>query len=147
MEVREKRGLAYYVRSDLEHYTDTGYFSIRAGVTIAKVHEAVQVIVAEYTKIRDFGVGDEELRKAKEYTKGRFALGLEDTEAVSDFFGEEELYLGSTRTTEEILEGIEKVTAGDIARVSKEFFVNERLNLAVVGPYKDETEFKKILKL
>ena len=148
-EVREKRGLAYYIKSVLQHYTDTCYIGARAGVDPDKVYEALEVIVGQYDRILNtkYLVTKEELQKAKEYTKGRFILGLEDTEAVSDLIGEDELFEGRSRTLEEIVSGIDKVTREDILRVSKGLFEGEGLKLAVVGPYTETQKFEKLLRL
>ena len=90
-------------------------------------------------------ITDGELRKAKEYIKGRTALALEDTAAVNDFFGERALFHGSIETPEEVLEKIEKVTIGDVVRVAKDIFKKQKLNLAIIGPFKDKEKFSKIL--
>lgn len=149
-EVREKRGLAYYVRSDIEHYTDAGYLGARAGVELGKVEEAVRVILGEFSKLvtsHESPVTKKELDKAREFSKGRFLLQLEDTETVSDFFGEGQLLEGKTRTVEQVIDGINSVTLEDIYRVAKEFFVPERLNLAIVGPYEDSLRFQKLFRV
>ncbi|MBI2590552.1 MAG: insulinase family protein [Candidatus Blackburnbacteria bacterium] len=148
-EVREKRGLAYYVNASVQHYTDAGYLAARAGVELGKVEEAVSVILNEFRKMPNdqCQMTNKELWKAREYTKGRFLLSLEDTENVSDFFGEHYLLEGKLRTVGDVIAGIDKVTAEDVYRVAKEFFVPERLNLAIVGPFKDKEKFEKILKL
>jgi predicted Zn-dependent peptidase len=102
-EVREKRGLAYSVKTNDDYYTDTGSFLTYAGVEPKKALEALKVILKEYkkmTSIQHCMIKKEELKKAKEYFKGHFALGLEDTSDVGEFFGLDELYLGKTRTVE-----------------------------------------------
>lgn len=151
-EVRERRGLAYYVRSDVSHYTDTGYFGARAGVELGKTEEAIKVMLNEFSKLAREGKGAShvtkgELQKAKEYSKGRFVLGLEDTESVSDFFGEHQLLEEKVVTTQDVIKGIDAVTMEDIYRVADSFFKEDRLNLAIVGPYKDKEVFEKLLRI
>lgn len=147
-EIREKRGLAYYVRCDIDHYKDTGYIAARAGVKLDSVEEALEVILAQFNKIATPGkIKDRELTKAKEYLKGRLALGLEDTHSVSEFFGDQELFEKDVRTVEQVMAGIDAVTLPDVHSLAADFFTTPKLNLAVVGPYEDADKFQKLLKL
>lgn len=148
-EVREKRGLAYYIRTELGYYTDAGYLAVRMGVREKDVKEAIGVVLEEFRKIFNFqfSVSKEELAKAKEYSKGRLALFLEDTEHVSDFFGEQELFEGEVISLGEFMAGIDGVSVDDVCRVAGEFFKEERLNLAIVGPFEDGEKFRQVLKL
>lgn len=147
-EIREKRGLAYYVRCDIDHYKDTGYMAARAGVKLDSVEEAIKVILGQFDKIATSGkIKDRELTKAKEYLKGRLALGLEDTHSVSEFFGDQELFEKDVRTVEQVMAGIDEVTLGDVHKLAADFFTSPKLNLAVVGPYEDADKFQKLLKL
>ncbi len=150
IEVRERRGLAYSVHTDIEHYTDTGYIATYAGVDPKKAEEAIKVILDEHYKLASTPNGGElisnaELSKAKEYIKGHIALALENTSAVNQFFGEQELLLGKVQTPEEIYKEIDKVTIDDVIRVAKDIFKKEKLNLAIIGPYNDENKWKKLL--
>ncbi len=145
-EIRERRGLAYYVRCAQAHYTDNGHLSARAGVRLDKIEETVSVILREYNKLKNSKVKNSELKKAKEYLKGRFALGLEDTYSMADFAAEQEILEGKIETIEEIMAGIDNVAISDIQRLAQEFFQNERLNLTLIGPFEDETKFKRLLK-
>jgi predicted Zn-dependent peptidase len=146
-EVREKRGLAYAVRTSSDRYVDTGYIGTYAGVDIKRIDEAIKVILSEHYELASGKnmITKDELKKAKEYIKGHLALSLEDTRVVGSFFGIEELLLGKTETPEDIYKGIDKVTIDDVLRVAKEFFVPERLNLAIIGPYKDQKRFEKLV--
>lgn len=146
-EIRERRGLAYYVRCSPMHYTDNGHLTAHAGVRLDKIEEAIRVILSEYGKIKSSQVSKKELQKAKEYIKGKFALSLEDTFSMADFVAEQEVLENRIETAEGVIKGIDKVAIKDIQRVAKEFFVNSRLNLAIIGPYEDETKFERLLKL
>jgi len=149
-EVREKRGLAYYIKSDISTYFDNGYLVSQAGVNINKAKEAIKVIIEEYRKVPQVSRvsrASRELRKAKEYLKGKLALGLEDSKDVAGFFVEDFLLEEKIRTPKEIIKEIEKVTLSDIQRIAKKIFVNQGLNLTVIGPYKEEGKFEKILKI
>ncbi len=146
-EIREKRGLAYAVHSDAEHYGDTGYFGIYAGVLVTKIEDAIKVILEETDK---FALGkadltDQELSKAKEYIRGHMALVLENTKAVNSFFGMKELLEEKQETPEEVFESIAKVTKEDVYNIAKKLFKKDSLNLGIIGPYKDQDKFAKML--
>lgn len=146
-EIRERRGLAYYVRSEIEHYRDQGYMAVRAGVKLGKVDEVVKIILDEFGKTRAGDITFDELKKAKEYLKGRLALALEDTHSVSEFFGDQEITEGKIRTIEEVMAGIEAVNINSVQALAESFFTSERLNLAVVGPKEKGAKFQELFKL
>lgn len=148
-EVREKRGLAYYIKSDVATYFDHGYFVSQAGVDVNKTQEAIKVILEEYNKISNLKtqISKLELKRAKDYLKGKLALSLEDSHVIASLFVEDYLLEGKIRTPKEIIAGIDKVSLEDISRVAKTIFVNKGLNLAIIGPYKDKDKFAKLLKL
>ena len=147
-EVRERRGLAYSVRCSVDHYMDTGEFASYAGVDVLKAEEAISVMLEEHYKIANdkYQISNKELKKAKEYIKGHIALSLEDTKDINSLFGESELMLGKVETPEEIFKGIDKVTVDDVYELAKRLFVPEKLNLAIIGPYKSSSRFEKLLQ-
>ncbi len=147
IEVREKRGLAYYVHSDNEEFHDAGFFVTQAGIRLSNVQEALKVILGEYGKVRDIRVTPEELRRAKDYAKGRMALSLEDSFRVASFYAAQELLRKEIETPDDVLARIEKVTAEDVQRVAKDIFVNQKLNLAIIGPFKNPDQFSSLLKI
>ncbi len=113
---------------------------------VKKIDEVVKVILEEYEKIKRIdNIDSAELKKAKEYLKGHLALSLEDTKTVNGFFGWEQIILGKVRTPEEVFAGIDKVTVDDVVRVAKEMFKPEKLNLALIGPYKKQARFEHLL--
>lgn len=147
-EVREKRGLAYSVRTSVDRYMDTGYIGTYAGVATTKIDEAIKVVLSEHYALalgKD-KITDQELAKAKEYIKGHLALSLEDTKSVNSFFSTQELLLGKIDTPDDVFAGIDKVTIKDVVRVAKSIFNPQNLNLAIIGPYKDPNRFKKLLR-
>ena len=144
-EVREKRGLAYYVRSTPDAYHDAGMFGISAGVNNAQAKEAVALILSELKRIKDEPVTEAELARAKENFRGRMALQLEESSALGGFLADQELYLGTQTQPEELVEKVSAVTAAQVQAIAKEFFVREHLNLALIGPFKEE-EFSTILQ-
>jgi len=146
-EVREKRGLAYYVRASGSNYQDTGVFNIGAGVQIGKIEEAIKVIKFQLEKICKIKVEESELKKAKEYLKGRSILALEDNQVRLDWFLEHAAFYPKIQTPSEVFKKIDAVTSGDVGSVARKLFQNKNLTLAVIGPYKSDERFKKILKV
>ncbi len=146
IEVREKRGLAYYVRSSQESYVDEGYLVTQAGVDKSKIEEGIKIILKEYKKIADKGVGSEELKKAKDYIKGISSIGLETSDQIASFFASQEILLNEISTLKDNFKKIDKVTTKDIQDIARDIFVNSKLNLAIIGDYKNDKKFKKILR-
>jgi len=147
LNVREKRGLAYYVRADHESYLDTGTFAASAGVDLKRIDEAVKVILSEFAQIAKDKVGERELNKAKEYIKGKVILSWEDSRTVAFAYGSDELLEGKVRSLKESLAKIDKVSVAEVLSLAKSLFLASQLNLAVIGPFKDKERFQKILKL
>ncbi len=146
-EVRDKRGLAYYVGADNDSATDTGYFKVKAGVNNEKVFEAIRVVLDEVRKIRDSGITAEELQRAKDNISGSTALGLEHSDSVANAYAGPILFENKVLTPEEELVKIKNVTLEQVHQVAKDVFDNAKLNLAVIGPFEDEKPFKEILKI
>jgi len=148
-EVREKRGLAYYIRSSPEHYQDCGSLVSVSGVDPKRVEEAASVIIEEYHKVQSskFKVQSSELKKAKEFLKGHMVLELEDSRAVAGFFASQELLEKKIDTPEEVIEKINKVTVGEVQHVAKRYLTNEHLNLAAIGNFPNGQRFEKMLEL
>jgi predicted Zn-dependent peptidase len=147
-EVREKRGLAYAVGSSVARYVDTGAFATYAGVDLKRIDEAIKVILDQMYGLKNtkYPVSKKELNKAKEYLKGRMALALEDTNAVNDFFGQRVLFDQAIETPEQVFKKVDKVSLSEVLEVAKDLFVPEKLNLAIIGPYKDKTRFEKLIR-
>jgi len=147
IQVRERRGLAYYVRSGADHYRDAGYFVTQAGLDIKRIEEAVSVIVDEYWKLTNKGeLSDAELTKAKEYIKGKMVLELEDSQSVAGLYVSQALLEKEIKTADVIMEKIDKVTKEDVARVAMEVFKKYKLNLAIIGPFDTGKKFEELLK-
>jgi predicted Zn-dependent peptidase len=145
--VREKKGLAYTVHSDVECFHDTGGLFVYAGVGLDKVEEAVKAILAEFSKITRKKVPAKELQRAKDLLKGRLVLSLEDTAGIGRSVGSRELLDKSILTIEDISNLIDRVTVDDVFRVATRIFQEEKLNLSLVGPFKDKGRFQKLLTL
>ncbi len=147
-EVRERRGLGYYVRTSSEHYQDCGTLFSTAGVDPKRVDEAITVIVEELSKIKsEKKVTLRELEKAKEYIKGHFVLELEDSRAVAGFYGAQEILERKIDNPKEYLAKIDRISLSDIQKISEKYLTGSTLNLAIIGNFPDRQRFEKLLKL
>jgi predicted Zn-dependent peptidase len=144
-EVRERRGLAYYVFATNHSYTDTGSLYAQAGVDIERIDEAVSTVAAELRKIAAEAVPADELRKAKNFSKGRFVLQIESPHGLIMFGLRREVLEGRASEPEEVLAGVEAVTAEDVQRVAQELIDDQALRLAVIGPFEDPSRFDALL--
>ncbi len=145
IQVRERRGLAYYVNSDTDLFSETGLLAATAGLNLEKVEEAVKVIMDEFEKTKNGDVSEKELAKAKQFIKGRTTLGLENSRRVAEWYAEKELLEGRIETPDEVFNQTEKVTLADVSRVARRVFVPEKANLAIIGPFEDQEKFLKII--
>jgi predicted Zn-dependent peptidase len=144
-EVRERRGLAYYVFGLNHSYTDAGSLYSQAGVDINRIDEAVTTIASELKKIAAEPVPADELEKARNFTKGRFVLQLENPQGLILFGLRKEVLEGRAPDPEEVLAGVDAVTAEDVQRVAQDVIASEALRLAVIGPFDDAERFAKLL--
>jgi len=144
-EVRERRGLAYYVYAHNQGYTDAGTLYSQAGVDIKRSEEAVETIVAEFRRIAAEPVPAEELEKARALAKGRFVLRLESPQGMILFGLGREVLGDETIEPEEVLAGLDAVTAEDIQRVAQDVIASNALNLALIGPFDDEKPFEALI--
>src|SRR5262245_52676851 len=146
-EVRERRGLAYYVFATNHSYTDAGSLYSQAGVDIERIDDAVGTIAAELKKIAAEPVPEDELRKAKNFAKGRFVLQIESPHGLLMFGLRREVLEGRVPEPEEVLAGVEAVTAEDVQRVAQDLIADEALRLAVIGPFDDADRFEQLLRV
>jgi predicted Zn-dependent peptidase len=144
-EVRERRGLAYYVFGLNHSYTDAGTLYAQAGVDIQRIDDAVSTIARELRQIADEAVPEDELEKAKSFAKGRFVLQLETSQGLIMFGLRREVLESKTPDPEEILVELGKVTAEDVQRVAGDVIARRGLNLAVIGPFDDASRFEQLL--
>jgi predicted Zn-dependent peptidase len=146
-EVREKRGLAYSVRSQIETYEDTGAFVVRAGLDPARIELALKTILNELKKIKKNGVTSAELSRAKETAKGHMALALEDSEALAAWYAKQELMKQELKTPDEKLEKIYRVKKEDVKKVAEEIIDWKKISLVIIGPFDKKEKFEKLLKI
>ncbi|HDL75031.1 MAG TPA: insulinase family protein, partial [bacterium] len=145
--IRERKGLGYYVRTISDFSTDTGYLTTSVGVDNKRVEETIKLILREYKDLKSKKINSKELQKAKDYLKGSSALSLESSDSKASFYATQDLLEEKILTLKQIYTKIDKVTADDILRVSKDIFQPKNLNLALIGPFKDKKRFKKLLKI
>ena len=147
-EIRERRGLAYYVRANTHHYRDTGLVTIGAGLRLDKIEEALKVANAELIKIKRIKVGSEELKKAKENLKGRLTLALEESEHRLEWYLEQIAFHPEVLTPKEAFKKIDAVTAPDLQNEAKKLFVSKNAKLAIIGPLSgQEKKLEKLINL
>ncbi|MDX6465459.1 MAG: hypothetical protein QOI27_499 [Gaiellaceae bacterium] len=144
-EVRERRGLAYYVFGTNHSYTDAGSLYSQAGVDINRIDEAVTTIATELKKIAAEPVPSDELEKARNFTKGRFVLQLESPQGLILFGLRKEVLEQRAPDPEEVLAGVDAVTGEDVQRVARDLLADEKLRLALIGPFDDAERFEKLL--
>jgi predicted Zn-dependent peptidase len=144
-EVRERRGLAYYVYGLNHSYTDAGTLYSQAGVDISRIDDAVSTIAAELRKIAAEPLQAEELEKARNFAKGRFVLQLESPQGLMMFGLRKEVLEQRLPDSDEVLRGLDAVTSDDVARVASDLIANDRLRLAVIGPFDDASRFEQLL--
>jgi predicted Zn-dependent peptidase len=144
-EVRERRGLAYYVFATNHSYTDTGTLYSQAGVDINRIDEAIETVSRELKKIAAEPVPEDELEKSKNVAKGRFVLQTESPHGMIMFGLRREVLEGEVEEPEDVLAGIDSVTVEDVQRVAEDVIGKNGLNLALIGPFDDPERFEKVL--
>ena len=144
LEIREKRGLAYDIHSGVSYFRDCGALMINAGVDPTQVYTAAEAIILEVGRLRE-GVPDDEAESAKRLVAGRLLLRMEDSMAVAAWMGGQELLVGRIADVDQVVDHVNRVTPQDIADVANDLFTTERLNMAVVGPFRGRSRFEKVL--
>jgi len=145
VEIREKKGLAYYIRTSSNIYQDTGCFLIRAGIDKDNLGKTLNIIFNELRKIKKEEVSKKELKKAKDFLCGRLILSLEDSANIASFYGIQNLLTKKILEPEEKIKKIKQVNAKDIQRVAQEIIRDNRINFALIGKVKEKKELLKIL--
>lgn len=144
--VREKMGAAYYIYASPDTYTDHGYLGIYCGVNHDKLKSVITAILEECQKFNRNMITDEELARAKNQARSSVVLGLTHSMSWALFYGMQEVLDKKIETPEEILEQVNRVTKEEVLQIAGDLFQNVKLNLALIGPDKNEEEFRKLLK-
>jgi predicted Zn-dependent peptidase len=148
LEVREKRGLSYYVHSMTDEFHDKGVMGLAAGVDPARVDEAITVSANEFHKLATGKkkVTKSELTRAQEYLVGKWALSMEDSDAMAQFAGLRKILLDEVSSMQDVMKRIQAVTLSDVQRLAKRLVLPGEARLALIGPYKDQDRFSKLIK-
>ncbi|MCS6789009.1 MAG: insulinase family protein [Patescibacteria group bacterium] len=144
--IREELGAAYYVRAGIDLFIDHGFLAVSVGSHHDKTKIVIKTILDEFKKLTKELVSQDELEKAKNHLIGNFILGLETSDELAFFYGGEELLTKKIYKPEEIIKNIKKVQPEDIRNIARLIFKDSILNLAIIGPYKEDI-FKNILSL
>ncbi|HNQ16705.1 MAG TPA: pitrilysin family protein [Candidatus Woesebacteria bacterium] len=143
-EVREKRGLCYYVHSTVDYYHDAGVFGAAAGVDPRRIHEAVQVIVDEFQQLSSAknAITQQELDRAREFAMGTLVLSLEDSQSVAQYYGVRQLLQRKIDTPDAVIERLKRVTLEEINLLAQTLLKSGEMRLALIGPF-EQAEFEK----
>ncbi len=144
MEIRERLGLAYDVHSGAMHFSDCGAFVVGCGVDKGNADAAIAAITSELEKAQE-RITEEELSRAVEYSVGRLQLRMEDTRAVMSWMGTQELLHDRVRTPDAIVAELRELETDDLESAARRYFGPRAYRLSVVGPYRSEARFRKLL--
>lgn len=131
--VREEAGLAYSIYSELSPFRDTGALSIYAGTSIEKTQEMLHLILEEFRRIKADPVGEDELERAKNQSKGNIVLGLESSSSRMSNLARQQMYYGRFNTVDDIIADVDRVTAADVQRLAVELLQPEKISLTLLG--------------
>jgi predicted Zn-dependent peptidase len=157
--LRERKGLAYSVRTSIESYTDSGYLYTRAGVPVAKAEEAIDTIMLEYRRIAKSLVPEAELKRALDLIQGWTTIQMEASDDQAVWYARQAVMRDTIARTDakaakrssvidpgRYLKDLRRIKPADLRRVARLIFRPENLNLAIIGPMKDGKSFEKYLK-
>jgi len=145
-EIRDKLGLAYSIHSYVEHFLDSGSVTIYAGVEPKNLPTVIKAILEQLSQLRET-VPESELLKAKELSKGRLLLRMEDSRNIAGWMGGQEILTGRILSVDQIVSIIDAITTEEVKQVAQELVVGSQLRLAVVGPVADHQHLEELLKL
>lgn len=146
-ELREKRGLCYYVRMSPDLYIDAGSLVVKSGLNQDKLEESIVIILSELKKLKEELVENKELEKAKDFIIGNTILNMEDSAHVAESYMRTYVVSGKLITPDERMAKIAAVTAEDVMNVAKKILTNERMNLAVITTAPDKEKLLSLLKI
>lgn len=145
-EIRDKLGLAYSINSYIDHFFDTGSIIVSAGVERKNLKSAIKAILEQLSQLRET-IPEAELVKAREFSKGRLLLRLEDSRNVAGWLGGQETLTGQILTVDEVVSIVGAITAEELKYLAQELLVGSKLRLAVVGPVPQDEPLEELLKL
>ncbi len=139
IQIRERRGLAYVVRSGDDHFRDTGYAYIRAGLEVKNINKAIDVAMGEVEKIQQKGVSKRELADAKTHIRGALTLSMEDSSSQANWYAREALFMDRIETPDERLARIDRVTGDEVIEMAKRVYKPNLMRVAIIGDVKKES--------
>lgn len=145
-EIREHKGLAYDIHSYTEHFLSSGSFTVYAGVDPKKLGIAVAAVLDEVSKLKQ-GITPNELSRAKELLKGRLQLQLEDSQNMALWLGSQEILRRHILSVDEVISTIDAISTDELITVAEELLKTAHLNLAIVGPVKEEEALLESLRI
>ncbi|MEI6529504.1 MAG: pitrilysin family protein [Candidatus Falkowbacteria bacterium] len=143
--LRERNGLAYYVRTSTEFYSDSGYLTTQAGVPSIKTEAAIKIILEEYKRISEELIPLKELKRAKDLLQGKILLQMEASDNLANWYARQAMYRRQVMTPGDLIKKVKKITPDELLVVARQIFKNQGLNLAIIGNLK-ENKIKSILK-
>ncbi|MCB9802422.1 insulinase family protein [Candidatus Nomurabacteria bacterium] len=146
LQIRERRGLCYFIRAGVDGFEDISSFSIHAGLNKEKIYEALEAIKVELNKAKNKEITEEELKQAKENIKGRLILRLEDSGSYLSLLSGQELLGKPLKNLEQILVDLNKITLKQVNDLASEIIDWSSSNLAIIGPFENKDKFIKVLK-
>jgi predicted Zn-dependent peptidase len=144
--IRDKLGLAYSISSYVDHFLDTGALTIAASVETKNLTLAIKAIIEELAHLKD-KVPETELNKAKEFSKGRLLLRMENSRSVAGWIGGQELLINRVLTVDEVVAIIDGITAEELQKLAEEVLLGDKLRLAIVGPVSPDAPLEELLRL
>lgn len=145
-EIRDRLGLAYSIHSYVEHFLDSGSLTIYAGVDTKNLATAIKAILEQLNQLKET-VPEAELSRARELSRGRLLLGMEDSHNVAGWLGGQEALTKRVLTTEEVTAIIDAITAEELEQLARELIEGKSLRLAVVGPIAEDEPLEELLRL
>lgn len=143
--IREELGAAYYVRASSDEARDHGEFAVATGTANRKTEVVIKAVLEEFSRLKREMVPPKELKKAKDIITAGLVMGLETSDQLGNFYGTQEIVTGKMLSPEEIRRRINAVTAKDVLAAARTIFRKDRLNLALIGPYKNAKKFARLL--
>lgn len=145
LELRDKQGLCYDVRSSLESHTDTGSITLDSSIAPENLTKAIEAMLGEFSKLKKEPILKSELIKTKQFLKGQETINFEDPEEIADFYGFHWSHHGDLLELDEMLKLFDAVSEADILKVANKYLQRETLTAAIVAPQVNESKIQEIL--
>jgi predicted Zn-dependent peptidase len=142
-EIREKRGLAYSIYSYNASLKDCGLYVVYAGTSKESYKKVIDLTLDEFKKIKKNGITKEEMKRAKDHSKGSMVLGMESTSARMSWLAKSQQIYGRVLTIDEIFQKIDNVTHDDIIKAANKYIRDDEMTLTIIGDIK-ESEMPKV---